>query len=241
MIDRNGLFLSKITKNIHLIIMTMKKIKFAVLLVVIAFITSMVYAQEQEMKYIFGNQGKTKVSGFIAPIMEYSAMGNNFAFFMGGGGAILLNQTVYFGAYGEGLTTQYKEDIYYPSSSSIKTYYNEQITFGHGGFWMGYIHHSQDPIHAGISTKLGWGSIYPYNYGNKTDYSNECRDNVFVIIPQLEAEFNFFKWLKMNVGLGYRFVTGIDKKYYNSDQVIYDKKDFSKPEATMTLMFGFFK
>jgi hypothetical protein len=219
----------------------MKKLKLTVLLMVITSLTTVINAQDKEMKYLFGGKGKTSVSGFIAPIMEYSAMGDDFAFFMGGGGAILLNQTFFFGGYGEGLTTQYHEDLYYPSEGSVIKNFSEQITFGHGGLWMGYIHHAQSPIHAGISSKFGWGTINPWDENHKPDNSSEFTDHVYVIIPQLEAEFNFFKWLKLNVGVGYRVVTGVDKEYYWNDELIYDKKDFNKPEATMTLMFGFFK
>ena len=100
--------------------------------------------------------------------------------------------------------------------------YSEQISFGHGGFWLGYIHHSQAPIHAGISTKLGWGSIDLNSTNKKYFDQREYRDNVFVAIPQIEAEFNFFKWMKLNVGVGYRFVAGIDKNYYWSDELIYN-------------------
>jgi hypothetical protein len=215
----------------------MKKIKIAVIVILIASFAIDGNAQNQEMKYIFGGKEKISVSGFMAPIMEYSAMGDNFAFFMGGGGAILFNQAFFFGGYGEGLTTVYN----HPTEHSYSNWpVQERISFGHGGFWTGYIHHSQAPIHAGISSKFGWGSIDIYDQDFKHS-STEFRDNVFVIIPQLEAEFNFFKWLKLNVGVGYRFVTGIDRNYSWSDELIYDKKDFNKPEATMTLMFGFFK
>jgi hypothetical protein len=221
----------------------MKKLKFAVLLVALASLVKTGNAQVQEMRYLFGGKGKVKVSGFIAPIMEYSAMGDKFAFFMGGGGAILFNQAFFFGAYGEGLTTQYYEDINYPTIDfpDIGEPFEERISFGHGGFWLGYIHHSQAPIHAGISSRFGWGSISPWEDDYKPNYSSEFADHVFVIIPQLEAEFNFFKWLKLNVGVGYRFVTDIDKSYGWSDELIYNKKDFNKPQATMTLMFGIFK
>jgi hypothetical protein len=217
----------------------MKKLKFAILLVALASLVRTGNAQEQEMKYLFGGKGKVKVSGFIAPIMEYSAMGDKFAFFMGGGGAILLNQTFFFGAYGEGLTTPYEKEMIISPIYSYKTI--QRIEWGHGGFWMGYIHRSQSPIHAGISSKFGWGTISPWEDDYKPNYSSEFADHVFVIIPQLEAEFNFFKWLKLNVGVGYRFVTDIDKSYGWSDELIYNKKDFNKPQATMTLMFGIFK
>jgi hypothetical protein len=217
----------------------MKKLKLAVLLMVLTSLTTVINAQDKEMKYLFGGKGKTSVSGFIAPIMEYSAMGDDFAFFMGGGGAILLNQAFFFGGYGEGLTTIYEKEFL--SKSMIYSPQIYQVKWGHGGLWMGYIYHSQSPIHAGISSKFGWGTINPWDENHKPNNSSELTDHVFVILPQLEAEFNFFKWLKLNVGVGYRVVTGIDKEYFWNDELIYDKKDFNKPEATMTLLFGFFK
>jgi hypothetical protein len=217
----------------------MKKNKLFVSLVVIISMATLVNAQDTEMQYLFGGKDKIKVSGFMAPIMEYSAMGDDFAFFMGGGGAILLNQTFFFGAYGEGLTTPYEAEISYNELNSDN--FTQRIELGHGGFWLGYIHHSQAPIHAGISTKLGWGSINPWEEDKMPDHSSELADHVFVIIPQIEAEFNLFKWLKLNVGVGYRFVTGIDKEYPWKTELIYNKNDFNKPQATMTLIFGYFK
>jgi len=210
-----------------------------IILFVLSSFTLFAQEEDKEMQYIFGGQGKTKVSGFIAPIMGFSAIGNEFAFFMGGGGALLLNQTFFIGGFGEGLTTRHFTEI-----DNSNLYSPEgKISFGYGGFWLGYIHKSQNPIHFGASTRLGWGSIY---YDQDYDKSNnnlpvnkDYLDNVFVIVPQIEAEFNFFKWMKMNVGIGYRLVAGINKEY--SGQLIFDKKDFNKPQATLTLCFGYFK
>ncbi len=194
--------------------------------------------EQKDMQYIFGSKGKTKVSGFGAPIMQFSAIGDEFAFLMGGGGAVLLNQTFYIGAFGEGLSTSHYSQI-----ESIPE--RGKTRFGYGGFWLGYIHKNQKPVHFGISTRLGWGSIYyDVNYNNyyNNDYEYQADpnylDNVFVLVPQIEAEFNFFKWMKMNVGVGYRVVTGINKEYMG--ELIFDKKDFNKPQGTITLMFGYF-
>ena len=82
------------------------------------------------MKYIFSGQGKTRVSGFGGPIMGFSAIGDEFAFFMGGGGAVLLNQTFYIGAFGEGLTTRHFTEI---AGNSIFPR-EGKIDFGYGGF-----------------------------------------------------------------------------------------------------------
>ncbi len=197
-------------------------------------------AEEKEMNYIFGGKGKTKVSGFGGPIMGFSAIGNEFAFVMGGGGAVLLNQTFYIGAFGEGIATSHYYEI---NEGNILPAQQGKINFGYGGFWLGYIHKSQNPVHFGVSTRLGWGSIYLNRFYNDINYEYQVDpaylDNVFVFIPQLEAEFNFFKWMKMNVGIGYRVVAGINKEYLG--EPLFDKKDFNKPQGTITLMFGYFK
>jgi len=213
------------------------------------------------MKYIFSGDKKIKISGFIGPIMEFSAIQDKFAFFMGGGGGLIFNQKFYFGGYGEGLTTFHKpkdwdNEKHEDDNDKSKHIYKDKdedydegkINFGHGGFWLGYILHPHKPIHFGISSKIGWGSIntvseYDYDeyYFDKDDY---YLDHVFVAIPQLEVEFNFTKWFKVNAGIGYRIVAGIDKEIIYSDvdsKMIYDKKDFNKPQGTITLCFGYFK
>ena len=120
-----------------------------------------------------------------------------------------------------------------------------QVDFGHGGFWIGYIHKAQNPVHFAVTSKLGWGSItLNENYSDHFYYSgSEFNDNVFVIQPQIEADFNFTKWMKMNIGAGYRFVTGVNKKYPsgNGFKQLYDSKDFNKPEITLSFLFGWFK
>jgi hypothetical protein len=219
----------------------MRKIKIFILPFVIFSTLSAVNAQESDMKYIFGRQNKTSVSGFLAPIMEYSALGNEFAFFMGGGGAILLNQSFFFGGYGEGLTTSFYQNLDYGKNNLGTITVEEQIEFGHGGFWTGYIYKPKAPIHGGVSSRFGWGTIQPWNDEFKPNDLSEFKEHVFVFIPQLEVEFNFFKWMKVNVGAGYRLVTGIDKEYSVNNELVYDKKDFSKPQATMSIIFGFFK
>lgn len=209
-----------------------------IILFVLSAVKLFAQEEEKEMKYIFSGErkpGKEKieVSGFAAPIMGFSAIGDEFAFFMGGGGAVLLNQTFYIGAFGEGLTTShFMETVGNPG----------KITFGYGGFWLGYIHQSRKPVHFGVSTRLGWGSINfnEHDYGINYQPDELYLDNVFILVPQVEAEFNFFKWMKLNVGLGYRVVAGINKKLGHPEP-IYDKKDFNKPQATLTLCFGYFK
>ncbi len=234
------------------------KTPYLLSLIVVLVFTTCIQAQENsEMKYIFSGDKKIKISGFIGPIMEFSAIQDEFAFFMGGGGGLMFNQKFYFGGYGEGLTTiheskywaKYEDDKEnHKDKDKDEDYddkYEGKINFGHGGFWLGYTLFPQKPIHFGISSKIGWGSINTgseYDFGDDYYYEKDdyYLDHVFVAIPQLEVEFSFTKWFKANVGIGYRVVAGIDKRN-EYDELIYDKKDYNKPEGTITLCFGYFK
>lgn len=218
-------------------------------------ITCLVFAtflnaqEDAEMKYIFSGGKKIEISGFIGPIMEFSAIQNDFAFFMGGGGGLMFNQKFYFGGYGEGLTTIHSSDYWIYDAFSGSYYPTDgNITFGHGGFWLGYILHPQKPIHFCFSSKIGWGAINTFQDVEiepyKDEYDDSHIDHVFVAIPQVEVEFNFTKWFKANIGVGYRIVAGIDKELISKDKdplPLYDKKDYNKPEGTITLCFGYFK
>ncbi len=36
-------------------------------------------------------------------------------------------------------------------------------------------------------------------------------DNVFVITPEVNLGLNLLKWMRLNVGVGYRVVTGVNE------------------------------
>ena len=68
-------------------------------------------------------------------------------------------------------------------------------------------------------------------------------DQVFVLTPQLELEMNIASWFKINIGAGYRFVSGIDKKYTNSSGETanyFKSSDFNTPQASLSFLFGSF-
>lgn len=198
------------------------------------------YAQEDTTQYLIS--GKTEFSGFGGPIAEFSSVNNEFAFFMGGGGALLINQTFFIGGYGEGIvTSHYRDDL-----ETIVNMDHPKISFEHGGFWLGYIYQHQKVIHGGLSAKLGWGEIslegdeHIYNPGLDYDFT----DHTFIILPQIEMEINLTSWFKINLGLGYRFITGVDAEYLDSNNNpvhFYDTGDFDGPLGTISLLFGGFK
>lgn len=69
-------------------------------------------------------------------------------------------------------------------------------------------------------------------------------DVVFVLTPELQVEVNLMKWLKLNFGAGYQFVSGVNNTYITpqgDEAMFYDKNDFNSPIFNLSLMTGSFK
>jgi hypothetical protein len=208
-------------------------------------------AQDKPVRYLFQNNGNISVSGFGGPMVGFSTVMDEFAVTTAGGGAALFNQQFFIGGYGEGLATEHSiRDInIYNRSSQTNHYYDKmQLTFGHGGMWLGYIHNYHKLVHWGASAKVGVGGI-GLTYPGFTIDKHEMlmTDVVFVLTPQIELEVNLFPWMKMNFGVGYRLVSGVDKTYdflqTNGEIVAQDffkSNDFNSPSFTIGVLFGAF-
>ena len=211
---------------------------------------------QDEMQYLFSGTDKdVSVSGFAAVINEFSGFDKEFGFSLGGGAALLIDQKFFLGGYGLGLTTQHLNSyVRYNREAATNKYSGDLYTrFGHGGFWLGYIHNAHNAIHWGVNAKLGWGAVSltdKIERGDTYKWDNYDYDNVFVITPQVDLNMNLLSWMRLNVGLGYRVVTGLNKTYeYLPDndplqkpveKEYFDKNAFNSVTGTVTLAFGWF-
>ena len=197
-----------------------------ILLIAIAFALCPILTQAQtEYETIGGNSEKVRISGFAGPIMEFTQIDDNFAHMMGGGGGVIINN-FFFGGYGMGLTT---EQTFRGEAS-----YN--LSYGHGGFWLGYTFKHNKAIHPVVHTQIGWGKIgkRPANLQVEPDY--QYGDRVFVFTPTFELEMNFSHFFKLGAGVNYHFV-------YNTGALNspYRFEDFANPSVFLSLKFGWFK
>ena len=164
----------------------MKAAKSISTLLVLVFLSFSLFSQDnKEPQYLFQN-GNVSISGFGGFTTEFSSIQNEFAVLTGGGGAVIFNQKVFFGGYGQGLSTNHERNDIDP----IINLKDNRISFGHGGFWIGYIHNSHKVVHFSSSAKIGWGQIALYDvyYDYKEHDEYMAKDNVFVFTPQLEVE-----------------------------------------------------
>lgn len=226
-----------------------KKHRNQILLFVISFMLSGQLVS-QEFKTIFDSQKPIHFGGFGGPVVEFSGVDGSFATSVGGGGGLILNN-FFFGGYGMGLATFHYKDIvrFDQVNSTIVDLSNQPISFGHGGFWVGGNLKPMDAVHIAFSAKIGWGSIGFMNEMNNYHYYQESiNDNVFVFTPQVEVEFNMARWFKVNLGVGYRMVTGTDLTYnaytpdlqYVGTEKYFNNSEFSSFTGTVSLLFGGF-
>jgi len=230
------------------------KNKLIIALVILLGLSVQPALAQDDMRYLFGGADQqVSVSGFAGIFNEFSAIDKEFAFSMGGGAAMLLNRKFFIGAYGIGLTTRHIRSFSrFDAIDEANIYSGDLYTrFGHGGFWLGYIHKPENAIHWGADVKVGWGGItlntlrYP-----KADYDvkwqNYATDNVFVLNPEVTLGMNLLKWMRVNAGIGYRFVTGVDKTYRTIqdgeiiERAYFEKNAFSNITGNITLAFGWF-
>jgi hypothetical protein len=188
-------------------------------LIIISFflVSGLIYSQEKdEIRTLIG-QKNIHFSGFGGPMMNITAINGEFAFMMGGGGGIMLND-FFIGGYGMGLATS----IPYGNGT-------ERLDFGYGGLWIGYNIKAKKMIHPAVHLQLGWGNISREDH-ETYDYDP---DNVFVITPALEMELNVTRFFKFGIGACYSIVTSVNDPNFSS-------VDFNNPGAFISFKFGGF-
>ncbi|MBN2613742.1 MAG: hypothetical protein JXB00_19450 [Bacteroidales bacterium] len=194
---------------------TMKK--KIVLLAVIIITVLHLNAQEDEIQTLFNGQ-PLKISGFGGPAMNFTTFNDEFAFMMGGGGGLMINN-LFIGGYGTGIanTIQYEDT-------------DDELSFGHGGFWLGYTLYPNKLVHLSIQTQMGWGKVDRMNSRHEM---LENIDKIFVITPIIEAEMNVTRYFRIGLGGQYRIAT-LD------DNTIIDSKGLSGPGVVLSFKFGWF-
>jgi len=180
------------------------------------------FAQEKEFQTIFDNKD-LRISGLGGPFMQFTSVAGEFAFMMGGGGAVLLDD-FFIGGYGLGL------------ANAIPDYVNDntsdRLTLGHGGFWLGYALFGEKPIHVTFSSLIGWGEFGVMKYG---EYYPFVRDNIFIIAPTLEIELNLTRYFRIGAGATYNIYTMMDENIHG-----YSNSDISSAGGFLSLKFGWF-
>jgi hypothetical protein len=191
------------------------------------------FAQEPPVyKTIFKNRGK--VSGYGTLLQELSFSTNpsskiGMFYSVGLEGGVLFNQSFYFGVFGISSVAPYNIG----KESGLAN----DLMFVQGGFNTGIKLMPNKPIHLNIGVRTAYGHLQqiPEWYDGWDNIGNENYpyQSSFTLTPHASVEINFFRWMQVNFGVGYRRVLG-DTNFGISNS------DLSQTNIQLGVSFGGF-
>jgi hypothetical protein len=180
-----------------------------------------VFAQEDEN--LIGD--KIESGGFGAPVSKITRLNGRTVGLSGGRGGWIINHTLVIGGGGYSTITDVSTDLVNPASSE-----DLFLRMEYSGFEVEYIHRSSKLVHWTVYALFGGGRIDVREHEPDLTYA---KDSFFVCDASANAEVNVFKWCRVNAGVGYRMVYGVDVKGLENG-------DISGLEAQVTVKFGKF-
>ncbi|MCU0424956.1 MAG: hypothetical protein MUF71_04945 [Candidatus Kapabacteria bacterium] len=166
--------------------------------------------------------GPLRSSGYGAFSTKFTPIQGQFGTMIGGYGGWFINKALLIGGGGYGLTT----------SINAPQRPGESISFGYGGIVLEYVGASDKVFHYAVQTMIGWGGVGFYR-PRDFSFSSRSVSPVMVIEPSLMAELNITNFLRLSVGGGYRFVTGVELAGLTNG-------DMSGVSAMLNVKFGGF-
>ncbi len=107
------------------------------------------------------------------------------------------------------------------------------LSMGYGGLNLDFIILSDEVLHFTVGSAFSWGALaFNRDFLDDDDdpFSPE-KDAFFAFVPEVNAELNFTHFSRLNLGVGYRFASGVDLSGYKN-------RDISGIEAGLFLKFG---
>lgn len=195
-----------------------------ILLVFICLSTSELFSQEDENK----EEIKVHNGGFGGSIVKYTLVKEQEGIILGYYGGWIIDHKYVIGAGGYSLFNRVKADNL-PSFGHDETYY---LKSSYGGLILEYIFYPDDFIRANYHILVGGGEVKYVNYDNY-DFNYHGKSSYYIIEPDISFDINVIKNIKLSIGGGYHFVTGV-----NLDGV--SNKDLSGFSASFTIKLGSF-
>lgn len=204
-----------------------KQIYLTLIFTIIIGFSSVLRAEEE---VLFG--GITSHGGYGGPTISLGQFNEEGGLFVGGRGGWIINHSFSVGFGGWGLVSNnrvkdYNQEVYYWGYDQFGNYNkitkvdsSWYLSGGYGGLILEYIYNSNKIIHITGSLLIGAGSFEyrdsPISQDNHNQYMwednevnyNKKYDEVFVLEPAINAEFNISKWFRINTGITYRIITG---------------------------------
>ncbi len=229
----------KITKS--------KKQIFAIILLITGLISYNVQTTHAQQQTLIG--GDSKISGYGALDIKGGMLAGENTVFIGGKGALLINNTIAIGLGGYGSVNRnlapYSSTMTFPQTSSSNLY----LDMGYGGLILEYINNSDDLLHFNANVLFGAGGASHSEtkfMSNNWDYLEDFTHPstlFWVVEPSANLELNVTSFMKIGAGVSYRVVTGVDwdnLNTINKPELLPTSKNLSGLTGQITFKFGGF-
>jgi hypothetical protein len=199
----------------------MKKLVFTILIIIA--VSTLVSAEDQ---MLFG--GKITHGGFGGPVLKFTKIKDQNAVFIGGRGGWIINHTMVLGLGGYVMANENIDKV------QISPGHSRFLSVGYGGFEMEYVAMHNRLFHPALSILIGGGSAsYIDKYFDDIDDDEDDFDGFFIVEPTVNVELNVIPIMRANIGLGYRYVSGVE--YYGLKD-----SDISGLAGSLSMKFGIF-
>jgi hypothetical protein len=166
--------------------------------------------------------------GYGAPILSVTRLDGSTGLLLGARGGAVLRRRFVLGAAGFSLLN----NVTMPASAQLGPG-SHNIRFGSGGFWFAYILSPELLVHPTFGVLLGGGSVsYQVTDQAAGAPATYATSSFFLAQPEIEADVNVTRFMRIGVGAYYRFVVGVklEDKLTNGD--------VGGPGALLAIKFG---
>lgn len=198
--------------------------------VLILIITSLgLNAQKEDYQYLFkkGEKIITDIHFYGGLTHQHHDFFNKAFSFQGIEAGLIFNHKIMAGIYGSAFASNLE-----PGLQDKPSY----IIMAQFGLVLGYIHHDYAFLHPGFLLNIAYISIKGDDEKMKLFKASAASVDIggMVLAPQLYAEMNILKWMKIRTGLTYNF-------YSFRDQSVITKDDLQNISLNFSFLFGKFK
>lgn len=184
-------------------------------------------AQEQTLV-----KGGHEHDGFGGPTVKYTSVNGQAAVLFGGRGGWIIDHKLSLGGGAYSTMTE----VNAPEGSMPANRGPLDIQFDCFGAEVEYIFHPDALLHVTLGGLVGGGAChFMKDVGSVVDSNQQEGETDFMLLiePAVNAELNVAPWFRLNAGVSYRVVNGVEQK-------ILQEKDFTGVTATLTCKFGSF-
>jgi hypothetical protein len=162
-------------------------------------------------------QSNLESGAYVGPAVKFSNIVSNPGTFVGFRGGWIINNTIVIGAAFYELIGNVDLRTIVPVVPDALSHESNYLGMRYGGVQLEYIHQHYRKIHLAGSLLLGRGSVGAR--GRNTLFIKNGDRTFFVAEPGLMLEFNILPYVRLNLGVSWRFIESFSSPVIDSSDI----------------------